>query len=155
MSENYFIDSSYEYVKPEDFISDDAGNNLMLGTDKKLMVRTIQGSNNGSAKSISITLDNVKSGDEIIIPKVFDRDYSSTGVISMWEYKQGTTETTSLLNYNEPSKFIENELIEFTDTGAKLKTDYIIEMHFEKQLGDYKIYSAIIDLDNFKNFGVI
>lgn len=155
MSENYFIDSSYEYVKPEDFISDDTGNNIILGTDKKLMVRTIQGSDNGSAKSISITLDNVKSGDEIVIPKVFDKDYSSSGVISMWEYKQGTTETTSLLNYNEPDKFIENELIEFTDTGARLKSDYIVEMNFEKPLEEYKIHSATIDLDTFKSFGVI
>ncbi len=89
MSENYFIDNSLEYVKLEDFISDDTGNNIILGTDEKLLVRTIQGSGEGNAKSISITVDNVKSGDEIIIPKNFDSDYSSTGVITMWQYNQG------------------------------------------------------------------
>lgn len=155
MSENFFIDSSYEYVKPEDFISGDAGNNIVLGTDKKLMVRTVA-SSGGSGKSVSITISDVKAGEEIEIYKDVDLEYTSAGVLNVWEYKDGATEIITALDYSKANMdaFIENEFIEFTDTGVKLKTEYTQPMEYVGNIESLHVYSTTIDLNRFKKFEV-
>lgn len=157
MSEEYFVDSDKEYIKPEDFISDDDGNSIILGTDKKLLVRTSKGSGNGG--SVSLTVPNVKSGDEIIINKEIDPDYTSAGALTVWEYTEENTKDIKedIVNYNIENKdnFITTEFVEFTETGVKVKTEYSQPMEYKGTMEDMYLYSCKINLDNFKEFKVI
>lgn len=122
-------------------------NTLSTDSDEKSTL------NNGV--DVSITISNVKSGDEIIIPKDIDMNYSSAGVLNLWEYKNGETETIPLFNYGDNNNFIPNEFIEFNGTSAKLKTEYEVKMQYLKDIGDSYVYSTTINLNNFKKFEVI
>lgn len=141
-------------IDPSRFISSDSGNNLTLGTDNKLMVGHISGSTSNN----SITVDNVTSGMNITIPKAFDSDFSSVGAVTVWEYKEGGTNEDKVLDYTSESKnkYIPNNKLEFTNVGVEPKTDYEIVFNYNEQLdNEYSLYTATIDLDEFKRFEVI
>lgn len=147
------FESGINCLNSNESIANDYGNTLYTDSSEKLTVEPMSALNNGV--DVSITISNVKSGDEIIIPKDIDMNYSSAGVLNLWEYKNGETETIPLFNYGDNNNFIPNEFIEFNGTSAKLKTEYEVKMQYLKDIGDSYVYSTTINLNNFKKFEVI
>ncbi len=154
------IEKQLEYladnIDPSKFISSDNGNNLVLGTDNKLMV----GNMGGSASSKSMTIDNVTSGMQISIPKPFDSNFESTGAITVWEYKSGDIKEDKILDYTSESKgnyiYDTDNKLKFTDVGVELNMDYNVSFNYKEKLdSEHSLYTTTINLDEFKRFEVI
>lgn len=103
----------------------------------------------------TLTVENVKAGQTITIPKE-EANYGldGFGVLKIFSVEQDADENIIVNEYNENHKDeyeYDKDLVEFTPTGAKLKSEQTIPMTKIRDLEDgYSLYEVEIDMSKYK-----
>lgn len=103
----------------------------------------------------TLTVENVKAGQTITIPKE-EANYGldGFGVLKIFSVEQDADENVIVNEYNENHKDeyeYDKDLVEFTPTGAKLKSEQTVQMTKIRDLEDgYSLYEVEIDMSKYK-----
>lgn len=139
-----------------EFISEDEDNNIVIGSDGKILVRTTRSFINDNRSVVDVY--NVEAEKEIVINKEIDNSYSSIGAITVWKYEEVEEE---MLIFDNTNNLVQNKFIDLkqTDTDENyisIKTNFKDNINYKQvnqTLGMYE-YTIEIDLDNLNEFEV-